>query len=327
MLFLMNSDSFHSISSNNLMFMKLTLEALEVIDAIERKGSFAAAAAVLNKVPSAISYTVQKLEQDLGVSLFQKEGRRAVLTSAGLHLVEQGRLLLTAADELAAGTQQVATGWEPRLRIAVDTVVPIEEVLPHVAALHEEQPTIEVSLSMEVLAGTWEALIENQVDLVIGGVGEAPRHQGVRCEPWREYKHIFVAAPTHPLCSEDQPVSAETAERYRGIIIPDSSRNSTPLSRGLPHQQAAISVPNMAAKLAAHRLGLGVGFVPEDLAAEDVAAGRLVKLDVAEARENEPAMLGWKASNRGQALGFMLERLREAARAHCSRPQRDEWAH
>jgi DNA-binding transcriptional LysR family regulator len=309
----MNIDTFYPISSNILMFMRLTLEALEVIDAIEHKGSFAAAAAVLSKVPSAISYTVQKLEQDLGVTLFQKEGRRAVLTSAGRHLAEQGRLLLTAADELVAGTQQVATGWEPRLRIAVDTLVPIEEVLFHVAALHEEQSTIEVSLTTEVLAGTWEALVENRVDLVIGGVGEAPRHQGVRCERWREYKHAFVAAPGHPLCSEHQPISAETAERYRGIIIPDSSRNSTPLSRGLLHQQTAISVPNMAAKLAAHRLGLGVGYIPEALAAEDIAAGRLVKLDVAEERENEPAMLGWKTSNRGRALGFMLERLRKAA--------------
>jgi DNA-binding transcriptional LysR family regulator len=226
----MNIDILCRINSNNLMFMRLTLEALEVIDAIEHKGSFAGAAAVLNKVPSAISYTVQKLEQDLSVTLFQKEGRRAVLTSAGRHLAEQGRLLLTAADELVAGTQQVATGWEPRLRIAVDTLVPIEEVLPHLAALHEEQSTIEVSLVTEVLAGTWEALIENRVDLVIGGVGEAPRHQGVRCERWREYKHVFVAAPDHPLCSEHQPISTETAERYRGIIIPDSSRNSTPLT-------------------------------------------------------------------------------------------------
>jgi DNA-binding transcriptional LysR family regulator len=310
--FLVKIDIFCPISSNILMFMKLTLEALEVIDAIEHKGSFAAAAAVLNRVPSAISYTVQKLEQDLGVTLFQKEGRRAALTSAGRHLVEQGRLLLTAADELVAGTQQVATGWEPRLRIAVDTQVPVEDVLLHVAALHQEQPTIEVSLSSEVLAGTWEALIENRVDLVIGGVGEAPRHHGVRCESWREYRHVFVAAPDHPLSSADQPIAPETAERYRGITIPDSSRNTTPLSRGLLHQQTAISVPNMAAKLAAHRLGLGVGFVPEDLAAEDIAAGRLVKLAVADAQENEPAMLGWKTSNRGQALGFMLERLRQA---------------
>ncbi len=61
----------------------ITLDALEVLDAIDRKGSFAAAANELFRVPSAISYTVQKLEQDLDVVLFRKEGRKAVLTEAG----------------------------------------------------------------------------------------------------------------------------------------------------------------------------------------------------------------------------------------------------
>jgi DNA-binding transcriptional LysR family regulator len=297
------------------MYMKLpiTLEALEVIDAIERKGSFAAAATVLNKVPSAISYTVQKLEQDLGVTLFQKEGRRAVLTSAGRHLVEQGRQLLLAADELAAGTRQVATGWEPRLRIAVDMIVTLDTVLPLIADLHAAQPAIEVSLSTEVLAGTWEALIENRVDLVIGGVGEIPGHQGIRYEPWRRINHVFVAAPDHPLCEEGTPIALEVIEQYRGVVISDTSRNSTALSRGLRNQQTALYVPTMEAKLEAHRLGMGVGYMPEEQAAEDVANGRLVVLEVAEARQDDPTMLGWKTSNRGQALHFLLERLREAS--------------
>ncbi|MDI1230208.1 MAG: LysR family transcriptional regulator [Methylobacter sp.] len=51
----------------------ITLDALEVLDAIARKGSFAAAANELYRVPSVISYTVQKLEQDLDVVLFRKE--------------------------------------------------------------------------------------------------------------------------------------------------------------------------------------------------------------------------------------------------------------
>ncbi|MDD2725288.1 MAG: LysR family transcriptional regulator [Methylovulum sp.] len=52
------------------------LDALEVLAAIDRKGSFAAAAQDLFRVPSAISYTIQKLEQDLDVVLFRKEGRK-----------------------------------------------------------------------------------------------------------------------------------------------------------------------------------------------------------------------------------------------------------
>lgn len=292
------------------MKLPISLEALEVIDAIDRKGSHAAAAAVLHKVPSAISYTVQKLEQDLGVALFQKEGRRAVLTSAGQHLVEQGRHLLLAADELAVGTRQIATGWEPRLRIAVETIVPLGDVLPLIVDLQAVHPGVEVSLYTEVLAGTWEALVENRVDLVIGGIGDVPGHKGIRCEEWRSVKHLFVAAPDHPLCGEPAPISVEAVQQYRAIIIRDTSRNSATLSRGILDQQTAIYVPTMEAKIEAHRLGLGVGYVPENQVAEDVATGRLVVLDLDQTREDGPLMLGWKASNRGQALQFLLEGLR-----------------
>ena len=72
----------------------LTLEALLVLDAIDQRGSFASAAEQLNKVPSAISYIVQKLEEQLGVTLFVRQGRRSVLTPAGLHLLEEGRKVL-----------------------------------------------------------------------------------------------------------------------------------------------------------------------------------------------------------------------------------------
>lgn len=293
------------------MGMPLSLEALEVIDAIERKGSFAAAAGALHKVPSAISYTVQKLEQDLGVTLFQKQGRRAVLTTAGEVLVEQGRQLLLAADELAATTRQVATGWEPRLRIAVDTIVPIDALLPVIADLYKEQPAIEIKLMTEVLGGTWEALIENRADLVIGGVGGIPRHQGIRCEPWWQIEHIFVAAPGHPICSESQPISTATIQRYRSVIISDTSRNSVSLSRGILNQQTSIHVPDMSAKIEAHRCGLGVGYVPANRVTQYLANGELIKLDIEERREEEPCMLAWKSSNRGQALNWVLEQLRE----------------
>lgn len=294
------------------MFMGISLDALQVIDAIERKGSFAAAATVLNKVPSAISYTVQKLEQDLGVTLFRKEGRRAVLSPAGRHLVEQGRQLLHAADELAATTRQVATGWEPRLRIAVDTIIPLPSVLPLVGELQAAQPNIEVSISTEVLAGSWEALMENRVELIIGAVGDIPGHKGLQCEPWREIQHLFVAAPQHPLCSEPQPIPVDTVRQHRAVIIRDTSRNSASLSRGILNQQTAMYVPTMEAKLAAHRAGLGVGYVPQNLVADDIEKGQLLELELEETRDKTTSVLAWRAGNRGQALHFLLDRLRQS---------------
>ena len=61
----------------------ITLDALSVLDAIERKKSFAAAGDELFRVPSAISYTVNKLEDDLGIALFDRSKRKAELTDVG----------------------------------------------------------------------------------------------------------------------------------------------------------------------------------------------------------------------------------------------------
>src|SRR5258706_6976771 len=80
--------------------MKLSLEALQVLDAIDRKGSFAAAADDLHRVPSAITYSVRQLEEGLGVGLFDRTGHRAVLTDAGRELLTEGRRLLQAAADL-----------------------------------------------------------------------------------------------------------------------------------------------------------------------------------------------------------------------------------
>jgi DNA-binding transcriptional LysR family regulator len=71
------------------MHTAITIDALKVLDAIDRKGSFAGAASELFRVPSAISYTVQKLEEDLSVSVFDRTGHKAVLTPAGRYLLRK----------------------------------------------------------------------------------------------------------------------------------------------------------------------------------------------------------------------------------------------
>ena len=70
---------------------KISLEALQVLDAIDRKGSFATAADDLHRVPSAVTYSVRQLESALGIEVFDRSGHRAVLTEAGLELLKEGR--------------------------------------------------------------------------------------------------------------------------------------------------------------------------------------------------------------------------------------------
>ena len=139
------------------MHTAITIDALKVLDAIDRKGSFAGAANELFRVPSAISYTVQKLEEDLNVAIFDRTGHRAALTPAGRYLLEEGRTLLEAAENLAHTTRQVAQGWETRLRIGFNSLLPAECLFPAVKEFYELGVPVEVQLVGETIQGIVDA--------------------------------------------------------------------------------------------------------------------------------------------------------------------------
>ena len=120
--------------------MDITLELLEILDAIERRGSFAAAAEELERVPSALSYSIQKYEERLGARIFVREGRRSVFTPVGRCLLERGRQLLAAASALSEEVQTLASGWEPRLKIAVDSLMPMDEVMLTISGFLAQHP-------------------------------------------------------------------------------------------------------------------------------------------------------------------------------------------
>jgi DNA-binding transcriptional LysR family regulator len=124
---LLDSELFCRYCSKN-MNIKISLDALEVIDAIARKGSFAAAAESLYRVPSAITYTVRNLEDNLGVPVFNRSGHRATLTEAGEELLREGRHLLRAAGELELRVKRVATGVETDLGIAISDILHLEAI-------------------------------------------------------------------------------------------------------------------------------------------------------------------------------------------------------
>lgn len=289
--------------------MKLSLDGLQVLDAIDRKGSFAAAAEELHRVPSAITYTVQQLEQDLDVLLFDRRGHRAKLTPAGHELLSEGRQLLRAAADLECRIQQVAKGWETELRIAVDTIIGPEKIFPLVAAFYREASGTRIRILTEVLGGDWDALVSERADLVIGASGDTPSGGGFATLPLGRIQFAFVAAPSHPINLEPKPLSEATITRFRAISVADSSRNLMPRTVGLLSGQDVLTLPSMTAKVAAHIAGLGVGFLPLALAEREVQARRLTMLQVEIAKPAGEAVIAWRPSRTGKALRWFLAQL------------------
>jgi len=289
--------------------MKLSLDALQVLDAIDRKGSFAAAAGELNRVPSAITYTIQQLEQDLDVLVFDRSGHRARLTPAGFELLSEGRHLLRAAADLECRIHQVAKGWETELRIAVDTIIGAEKMFPLLEQFYRQKSGTRIRIQTEVLAGGWDALATERADLVIGASGDAPPGGGFATLLLGRVKFAFVAAPSHPINQEPRPLTEATILKYRAVSVGDSSRQLPPRTVGLISGQDVLTLPSMSAKAAAHIAGLGVGFLPISVATPEAAAGRLNILPVEISKSGGDVLAAWRPNRTGKALRWFLDQL------------------
>lgn len=288
--------------------LKLTLEAIELVDAIARHGSFAAAAARLNKVPSTISYAVAKLEEQLGMLLFERNGPRVTLTSAGDEMLKEGRWLLGAASDLESRMRQIATGYESELRLVHDSLIPTQALIGDIRAFEELRCGTRLRIGCEALTGAWEALREGRADLVIAA-GEGPAGGGYQAVTVGSLDFAFCVAPTHPLTRLGRPLQRGDLLHCNAIVVGDSARSLSDRTVGLLAGQPRITVPSMAAKIACQVEGLGHGYLPRACIGGELARGTLVELPTEESRPSESFWLAWKTGAEGRALRWWRERL------------------
>jgi DNA-binding transcriptional LysR family regulator len=293
--------------------LKLSLDALQILDAIDRRGSFAAAGKALHKVPSTISYTVSKLEEDLGVQLFDRVGPRAHLTPAGEALLEEGRHLLRAARELEMRVRRVASGWEAELTVAVDSMFVPALLAEDVRAFNAVAEQTRMRLISESLSGTWEALLDRRADLLVGAAGEGPSGGGYVVEPMGVVQFVFAVSPSHPLAAAPEPLGREQLAAHCAIAVADSARRLLPRTVGLLMGQETVTVPDMVSKFRLQCAGLGFGFLPEPYVRQAVRDGRLVIKQVEEPKPDETFWLAWRTGEEGAALRWWRERMQRPA--------------
>lgn len=307
----------------------LTPDALAMLDAIARSGSFAAAARELGKVPSAVTYSVRQLEDALDVLLFDRRSRQARLTAAGHELLAEGQRLLEQIDAVANRVKRVATGWETQLTVAADDIVSTATLLELCGAFYAQTPQPAVTrlrLRSEVLAGTWEALVTGRADLAIGVSGPREPQPGIAIKDLGAIALVFVVAPHHPLAGAVEPIADGELMRHRAVAVADSAERLAPITVNLLPGQDVLTVADMRSKIDAQLCGLGCGFVPEPLARADIAAGRLVVKAVQRTRPESRLGYAWRLPTParagrkpplGLALRWWLEQLDQARTRHA----------
>ncbi|MEZ8988050.1 LysR substrate-binding domain-containing protein [Vibrio breoganii] len=290
------------------MYNNISIDALRALDAIERKGSFAAAAESLYKVPSALTYTIKKLEDEVGTPLFDRSKQRAQLTAAGRLVLEHGREILLATNRLYDSVQELESGWESEIRLARDTIVPEQKIFPLISKFNNLQQKVDVNLGVEVIGGGWDALHSRRADIVIGANGELPKGL-FSTHKMGEISFVFALSPKHPLANSPNTISNEQLQDYASIVVSDTSQILPVRDSGLFKSRQLIRVNSMESKIAAQIEGLGVGFIPTHLAKPFLESGQLVEKECAIPRPSHEIYLAWHKDQTGKAFEWFIEQL------------------
>ncbi|WP_390904901.1 LysR family transcriptional regulator [Vibrio fluvialis] len=286
----------------------ITLEALHILDAIDRRGSFAAAANELNRAPSSLSYQIQKLEQDLDIMIFDRSGHKANFTDAGKLILERGRAILSATEKLVNDATLLANGWELDITLAFDGIIPIANFFPLVEALGNVSKT-RIRLQEEILAGSWESLATDRADLLI-----CPRietlPQDVKAETLGEMEMVWVAASNHYVHKRTGEFDEEARQKYRAIAIADTARDQPAMSVNILQKQPRLTVTNFNAKCQALLNGLGIGTLPKHVAEPLIAEGKLKKIEGSQGSKME-IIMAWRRNKIGEAKSWCIQYLKK----------------
>jgi len=253
--------------------MRPDLDALEALDAVIRFGGFANAAAKLHKVQSAVSYQVKKLEEQLGVPLLDRSGYRVRLTPAGEVVLAEGRRLIAQAEHVASVAQQFSAGWEPRLTVIVDGILPLEPTLAALKTLADERVPTRIQVKIEFLGGVQFRFEKDNADLML--VKDYVAQTSLEAVALPDIESILCVSPTHPLASR-RSVSLGELQDHVELSVQDSSGHGD--DRHMFGGERVFYLSGFITKKQALLMGLGFGWMPRYLVESELSSGALSEL-------------------------------------------------
>jgi DNA-binding transcriptional LysR family regulator len=254
----------------------ITIEQLLVFDAIAEAGSFSAAARALRRTQSAVSYHVAALEGQLGVALFDRSHRLPTLTVAGEAMLVHARRVLSSLNELRGASRALASGLEPRIFLAVNTLFPAEVLGEVMTELGVRFPSVDTTTRTSASReDTPNAIREGRADL--GVISYLDRSEEFVVEPCMTVELVPVVAPAHPLAGRPSPVDDEELQEHVHIMLSEDARPEVEDVVGFPSTRR-WRVNQEFLRRALLRAGLGWARMPRHYVAEDLAQGTLVPL-------------------------------------------------
>lgn len=282
-----------------------------------RTGSFTAAAKRVQRAQSAVSHAIASLEAQLGVALFDRSTKIPNLTPEGQAILEDARVVIARADKLKARARGLASGLEAELTLAASVVAPRAALIATLTDFRVAFPAVSLRLFVEEVGGAPQLVGDGTADLGIVG---AP---SLRATPTDGVERIAIGfVDIVAVCAPDHPLAQKAGVLLESDLL--DHRQLVPTSRALPRYpnrltQDVWEIADLGVRCEMMRAGLGWGTAPVHMVGDDIAAGRLVQLDIT-ARPDEAMRVPLYAIHRidyplGPARRWLVERLREALEA------------
>ena len=253
--------------------MNTTLDQWEVLEAVVQLGSFAAAAAKLNRSQSTISYAVSRLQEQFKIALLEPKGRKTQLTEAGKALLADVEPLLTGFRALEQRASSIAAGGETQLCLSVDSAFPDDRLFAALSELTDLYPHIHPKLRRGAFLSSAYEFANFGVDLCIAGT---PTGEQI-IKPILDIRMKAVARADHPLCAGTRQLTRIDLVQRLAVIIEGAG---TPEPRRQPHAPAQnhLVVTSIESAIAAVRSGMCFGWLPVYKIASYLESGELVGL-------------------------------------------------
>jgi LysR family transcriptional regulator for metE and metH len=254
---------------------------LAIIQEVEAQGSLTAAASQLNLTQSALSHAIRKLEDQIGIDIWRREGRGLQPTPAGEWLLAVANRVLPQFSDAEERLRQLARGERGKLRIGMECHPCYQWLLKIVAPYLDNWPEVEVDVRQKFQFGGIGALLGYEIDLLV--TPDPLFKPGLRFTPVFDYEQVLVVGPGHPLrdaayvlpqqLAEETlityPVATDRLDIYTQFLMPAGIN---------PRQHKPIETTDIMLLMVAH--GRGVAALPRWLVEEnaenfDVRAVRL----------------------------------------------------
>ncbi|RPE71602.1 LysR family transcriptional regulator [Pacificibacter maritimus] len=254
----------------------LTLDQFAVFLAIVEEGSFAAAARKLGRAQSAVTYAVQKLEDQSGVELFDRSSYRPALTDEGRALLPRVRRIMDDLAEFRVQAQAVSKGVEAELVLLLETFLPLSMFTLALRRFHAEFPMVQLRIITVQPQDATQQLINHHADLGLFLASPFPE-AALESRLVTKLDLVAVAPPDHPLAQLPPQFPKEAMRDHLQIVV------SNPKATRHARDYGVIGVnqwhvSEMRLRYDLVKQGLGWGSMPRPMVEADLAQGTLVEL-------------------------------------------------